>query len=86
MGQLADKLSRALGKDGKPVEAKVRYWSEDELNERIKAGSPVAPAMRWANEVPGWYTVASCRDALGEGLAKGLRPVDAFLAAHVSEI
>jgi nucleoside-diphosphate-sugar epimerase len=43
--ELAQKLGRALGKDGKPVDVKVQYWSKDELDEKIRAGYPAAPAM-----------------------------------------
>ncbi|KAL3458322.1 hypothetical protein BJX64DRAFT_292244 [Aspergillus heterothallicus] len=50
--QLADKLGRALskakGNEGKekPVKVKIQYWSEDELNERIRARYPGAAAVR----------------------------------------
>ncbi|PYI05443.1 NAD(P)-binding protein [Aspergillus sclerotiicarbonarius CBS 121057] len=78
--QLAAKLGRALSQA-----VPVQYRSEDEVDEMIRLGNPVAAAQRWANQVPGEDAVGNCRDDLGD-LAHALTSVDAFLAAHASRI
>ncbi|KAK5997953.1 hypothetical protein PT974_00321 [Cladobotryum mycophilum] len=74
VGQLATKLSKALGTD-----VKVHFLSEEELEELSKQGSPLPAAQQWANEVAG-------EDALREATGLSLTSVDEFLARNVSQI
>ncbi|PWY88588.1 NAD(P)-binding protein [Aspergillus sclerotioniger CBS 115572] len=81
--QLAGKLDRALSKGGVPVS--VEYRSEEEVDEMIRLGNPVAAAQQWANQVPGGDAVGNCRDDLGT-LVQACTSVDAFLAANASRL
>ncbi|KAL2787115.1 hypothetical protein BJX66DRAFT_311600 [Aspergillus keveii] len=84
--ELAGRLGRALSVLSKEdVQVQVQYRSEEELDEMIRAGDPVAPAQQWANGVRGEDVVQKCRDELGP-LATKLTSVDAFLAVHVSKL
>ncbi|PWY88420.1 NAD(P)-binding protein [Aspergillus heteromorphus CBS 117.55] len=79
--QLAEKIGRVLHES----KVQVRYRSEEEVDEMIRLGSPVAAAHRWANQVPGEDAVGNCQDDLGE-LAQHLTSVDTFLTAHASRL
>ncbi|KAL2837979.1 NAD(P)-binding protein [Aspergillus pseudodeflectus] len=84
--ELAGRIGQALSFLSKEdVQVQVQHRSEEELDERIRAGDPIAPAQQWANGVRGEDVVASCRDELGP-LATKLTSVDAFLAAHASRL